>query len=71
MILYMYIYIYIHGQSESELDHLVAQLHSEGFSDQLSWLEAYLRDEARDRRADGEETLVQYMTLYYMYCTVL
>ncbi len=37
----------------SDLGRLVSNLQSSGYSDQLSWLEAYLTDEARDRRMDG------------------
>ena len=33
---------------------LVSHLHGNGYSHQLAWLEAYLDDEARDRRLDGE-----------------
>ncbi len=40
----------------SDLARLVSTLHSSGYSDQLSWLEAYLTDEARDRRMDGTES---------------
>lgn len=33
----------------------ISRLHSQGYSDQLAWLEAYLKDEARDRSVDGRE----------------
>ena len=32
---------------------MVRELHTNGYSDQLAWLEAYLTDEARDRTLDG------------------
>ena len=34
---------------------LVSHLHDNGYSHQLAWLEAYLNDEARDRRLDGKK----------------
>ena len=34
--------------------HLVMSLSCHGYNEQLVWLEAYLRDEARDRTVDGE-----------------
>ena len=34
---------------------LVSRLHGNGYSHQLAWLEAYLNDEARDRRLDGKK----------------
>ena len=42
------------ASGESNLGRLVSRLHSEGYSDQLSWLEAYFSDEARDRKMDGK-----------------
>ncbi len=32
---------------------MVARLHRDGCSEELAWLEAYLRDEASDRAMDG------------------
>lgn len=42
------------GSGEFVVREVVSQLQSEGFGEQLAWLEAYLSDEARDRRIDGE-----------------
>ena len=42
----------------------VARLHSQGYSDQLAWLEAYLKDEARDRSVDGKNLI---SLVYYAY----
>ena len=36
-----------------DLRQLVIGLHQDGYSEQLAWLEAYLRDEADDRAVDG------------------
>ena len=38
----------------SSVKAVVAELHADGFTDQLAWLEAYLRDEASDRSMDGK-----------------
>ena len=37
---------------------LVMSLSCRGYEEQLAWLEAYLRDEARDRTMDGELLLL-------------
>ena len=37
-----------------EVARLVMSLSCHGYDEQLAWLEAYLRDEARDRSVDGE-----------------
>jgi len=41
------------GKREEGVKGLVSHLHDSGYSHQLAWLEAYLNDEARDRRLDG------------------
>ncbi len=38
----------------SELSDLVSSIETAGHREQLSWLQAYLSDEARDRRIDGK-----------------
>ena len=49
-----------HGKSGSSkasmrsVARLVMSLSCHGYDEQLVWLEAYLRDEARDRTVDGE-----------------
>ena len=37
----------------SDVPRLVMSLSCRGYEEQLAWLEAYLRDEARDRTVDG------------------
>ena len=41
------------GKRKEGVKGLVSCLHDGGYSHQLAWLEAYLNDEARDRRLDG------------------
>ena len=41
----------------NDVPRLVMSLSCRGYEEQLAWLEAYLRDEARDRTVDGGCTL--------------
>ena len=42
------------SETRSSVARLVMSLSCHGYEEQLAWLEAYLRDEARDRTVDGE-----------------
>ena len=42
------------SETRSSVARLVMSLNCHGYEEQLAWLEAYLRDEARDRTVDGE-----------------
>ena len=42
------------GGLRDDVPRLVMSLSCRGYEEQLAWLEAYLRDEARDRTVDGE-----------------
>ena len=47
--------------SRGDVARLVMSLSCHGYEEQLAWLEAYLRDEAQDRRVDGQfETLLSH-----------
>lgn len=41
------------SETRSSVARLVMSLSCHGYEEQLAWLEAYLRDEARDRTVDG------------------
>ena len=42
--------------SRTDVARLVMSLSCRGYEEELAWLEAYLRDEARDRTVDGERS---------------
>ena len=57
------------GGAGSSAHQLAARLHQKGYSEHLSWLEAYLADEARDRTTDGTyvRTCTMYVRVYILF----